>query len=396
MLAEPAEARLTWIPRDLWCETLRSRINLAYRRGGHTLLVAALREHGLHADHSLVLSRDATEAALARAVVVVPVPVRMVFSYPLTPTTRIEDGAKEVVFTPPAEVLRGERIHQWIGARFTASDLHRIERQKILVRRLIERGFDFRQALTEPRWYRASDAAAIDELSRVGRDWTFATFDAVTPATIDGLMVLVSTRGAAPDTSVRHRPPPGFEAAAPRWGDRPQWVPVDAPVRSTARARSREALLAVVAQFRVETSPRYQAEAREDRRETWCNIFTWDVTRALDAEVPHWVDDAGKPAPEGQGRELTANATVHWLETHGATRGWTEGDAAGAAAAAEAGQPVLAVWRNTDGHGHLALVVPAVSGAPGIHIAQAGAACFTSQPMARGFGERPVRFFIHP
>jgi hypothetical protein len=197
VLVEPAAQRLTWIPRDLWCQTLRIRINGAYRRGGHPLLVAAVGEHGLHADHSLVLSRDATEAALARAVVVVPVPTRMVFRYPLSPTARIEDGAKEVVFSPPAEVLRGERIHQWVGARFGTSDLHRIERQKILVRRLLEKRFDFRQALADPAWYRASDAGALHELSEARADWTFATFDRVTPAVIEGLTVLVSTLGSA-------------------------------------------------------------------------------------------------------------------------------------------------------------------------------------------------------
>jgi hypothetical protein len=203
VLVEPAAARLTWIPRDLWCETLRCRINTAYRDGGHDRLVAALREHGFHAEHSLALSRDATETALARAVVVVPVPIRMAFPYPLTPTARIEDGAKEVVFSPPAEILRGERIHQWIGARWSASDLHRIERQKILVRRLLERRFDFRQALADPRRYRISSPAALDDLSHVGPDWTLATFDAVTPATIDGLAVLVRTPGAPPAAPAR-------------------------------------------------------------------------------------------------------------------------------------------------------------------------------------------------
>jgi hypothetical protein len=208
VLVDPATACLTWIPRDLWCPALEARVNVAYRRGGHALLLAALREHGFHADHSLVLSRDATEAALAPAVVVVPVPTRMVFRYPLSPTARIEDGAKEVVFTPPAEVLRGERIHQWVGARFGTSDLHRIERQKILVRRLVEKRFDFRRALANPAWYRASDPRALHELSRVGHAWTFTTFDRVRPAVIGGHTVLVSTLEATPEPE-RVRPSPG-------------------------------------------------------------------------------------------------------------------------------------------------------------------------------------------
>jgi hypothetical protein len=56
---------------------------------------------------------------------------------------------------------------------------------------------------------------------------------------------------------------------------------------------------------------------------------------------------------------------------------------------------VLAAWQNPDGHGHIAVVVPAGPG-EGVQVAQAGAVCFGRGPLARGFGERPVRFFIHP
>jgi hypothetical protein len=190
VLVEPERRRLLWIPRDLWCEGHRGRINEAFRRGGHARLVAALREHALDASHALVLSREATEAALAGAVVVVPVPVRMRFRYPLTPTARIEDGAKEIVFHPPAEILRGERIHQWIGAR-GGSDLHRIERQKILVRRLLEKRFDFARALVNPDWYRVYGAGALEDLARVDRSWHLQTFADVVPATLEGRMVLL-------------------------------------------------------------------------------------------------------------------------------------------------------------------------------------------------------------
>jgi hypothetical protein len=196
VLVEPERRRLLWIPRDLWCEGHRGRINEAFRRGGHARLVAALREHALDASHALVLSREATEAALAGAVVVVPVPVRMRFRYPLTPTARIEDGAKEIVFHPPAEILRGERIHQWIGAR-GGSDLHRIERQKILVRRLLEKRFDFARALANPDWYRVYGDGALEDLARVDRSWHLETFADVVPATRDGRMVLLrQARGA--------------------------------------------------------------------------------------------------------------------------------------------------------------------------------------------------------
>jgi hypothetical protein len=383
VLVEPEQSRLLWIPRDLWCDAIPGRINAAFRRGGHALLLGALREHGFEASSTLVLSREATEAALTTAVVVVPVPVRMVFDYPLAPTERIEDGRKEICFDPPAEALRGERIHQWIGAR-GGSDLHRIERQKIFVRRLLERRFDFRRALADPRWVRAAGDSVLDDLSRVASGWRFETFADVTPMTIGGQMALVVGARAAS----------GPARAGRGWLNRPRWMPVDAPATSVAAARSRDALLAVVGQFEVVSAPRYQPGVPGDAAETCCNIFTWDVTRALRAEVPHWVDDAGRPVAAGHGREMSANATVRWLETHGAAHGWREGTAAEAEFAAASGAPALAVWLNTDGHGHVAVVVPAREGA-GVHIAQAGTSCFDSGPLAQGFGDHPVRFFLH-
>lgn len=190
VLADPDRARLLWVPRDLWCDTVADRINAAYAMGGHDLLVRALRDHGLEATHSVVLSRTATEAALARVLVVVPVPGRMVFTYPLAPTARIEEGSKQVTFEPPAQLLKGERVHQWIGAR-GGSDLHRIERQKVLVRRLLEQGFAWHTCLADASAFRCSAPGALDELRVVGSTWAFETFGPVEPALIDGKQVLV-------------------------------------------------------------------------------------------------------------------------------------------------------------------------------------------------------------
>lgn len=190
VLVQPEHERLLWIPRDVWCDTLSDRVNVAYQRGGHALLAAALAEHGLTADCSLVLSRAATEAALADVTVVVPVPVRMTFDYPLTPTTPIELGRKQIEFRPLAEQLSGERIHQWIGAR-GGSDLHRIERQKVLLRRLLEKQFDFARALATPEWLRCSDPQAYDNLRQVRATWHFDTLGGLRPDTRDGKQVLL-------------------------------------------------------------------------------------------------------------------------------------------------------------------------------------------------------------
>lgn len=190
VLVEPEAERLLWVPRDLWCPARQDRINTAFRHGGHTELLAALSEHGLIARHSLILDRRATEAALARARVLVPVPAPMIFDYPLAPTERIEDGRKTITFRPPAEVLSGERIHQWLGAR-GGSDLHRLERQKVFVRRLLEQGFDFRAFIANPPWYWCSDPAALDTLARVRPAWRFETLASLTPVRMGEMDVLV-------------------------------------------------------------------------------------------------------------------------------------------------------------------------------------------------------------
>jgi hypothetical protein len=170
-------------------------------------------------------------------------------------------------------------------------------------------------------------------------------------------------------------------------------MPVNAPIRSMPSARSRARLLEVIAQFDVEAAPRYRPVPTGRRPTTWCNIFVWDTTRALGAEIPHCVDGAGRSVPVGQGKELTANGTLRWLETHGAADGWREADAAGAMRAAEAGAPAVAIWHNAFGPGHVGIVVPCEN--EGVHIAQAGAVCFSRGPLAHGFGDRPVRFFVH-
>jgi anionic cell wall polymer biosynthesis LytR-Cps2A-Psr (LCP) family protein len=190
VIADALKQTLLWIPRDLWCDVIRDRINAAYKMGGHSLVVRALKSHNLNVEKSLCFSRTATERALEQVNVTVPVPVRMEFSYPLTPTSPIEVGSKTISFNPPAERLIGERVHQWIGAR-RGSDLHRIERQKILLRRLLETCFDFSAALSDPEEFRCSDPAVLDELAQIRSNWEFETMKGLMPATIDGKMVLV-------------------------------------------------------------------------------------------------------------------------------------------------------------------------------------------------------------
>jgi hypothetical protein len=159
-----------------------------------------------------------------------------------------------------------------------------------------------------------------------------------------------------------------------------RWEPRDLPHINDAENRSPEALAAVIDSAEVETHPRYQPVGGQ----TWCNIFLWDVTRALGCEIPHWV---GK-APHR--RELSANGICLWLRT--SQREWRRAGAAEALAHAARGGPAVACWENPDGHGHVAVLRPC---ATEIRIAQAGRVCFADGPLVRGFGSRRPEFWIH-
>lgn len=168
--------------------------------------------------------------------------------------------------------------------------------------------------------------------------------------------------------------------ATPTWLDVQPWRPVRAPLCNAPGERSPEALRAVVAQFQVERAPRYASRGGL----TYCNIFAWDVSTALHAEIPHWLDNPR--------RELTANLTLGWLE---AAPDWHEVTEDVARANADRGAPSVAIWRNPTGRsGHIAILVPSVFGST--MIAQAGRSNFSAGPLRSGFGNvAPIRFFAH-
>jgi anionic cell wall polymer biosynthesis LytR-Cps2A-Psr (LCP) family protein len=203
VVADPVTRTLLWVPRDLWCEGLRDRINQAYRLQGHDGVIRALAEHGIEARHGVYVSRAAAAAALDGVVVEVSVPERLEFWYPLSPERPIEEGRKRIAFDPPHEELSGERIHQWIGARYGAdrerSDLDRIERQKVLLEALLRDGYDFNRALAPGLPVEVSAPEALEELARVRPTWRFATLADLEPATMDGMKVLTRGRSRDPE-----------------------------------------------------------------------------------------------------------------------------------------------------------------------------------------------------
>jgi hypothetical protein len=200
VIVDPEAERLLWVPRDLWCATIRDRVNTAFARGGHRGLVDALAEHGFVVHHSLCLARAAVEHALEHVEVTVPVDRELVFWYGLSPQQLLRDGRKVIRFRPPAETLRGERLHQWIGARsglgWSSSDFDRIDRQQTLLR-CGWHDLPFSRAVENADWVSVSGPEAYEDLRNARPSWRLDTFADVQPRTIGGSRVLVNRQGVS-------------------------------------------------------------------------------------------------------------------------------------------------------------------------------------------------------
>lgn len=196
VVADPKKKEVLWVPRDLYCEVHSNRINKAFMNGGHALLKAALLEHGINIEHSICVLRSVVEKAFENYQITVPVVEYQQFHYPLAPQQPIEDGYKIVQFKPPEDFLVGERFHQWMGARVppegyhdASSDLLRLQRQQVLLRRLLEEKFDF--ASVSQDGLDLSSPEAYQDLKLIGSDWSFCTLAGITPATIRKMYVFV-------------------------------------------------------------------------------------------------------------------------------------------------------------------------------------------------------------
>jgi len=152
----------------------------------------------------------------------------------------------------------------------------------------------------------------------------------------------------------------------------------------------------LINQFAVGNNPRYLPGDGN----TYCNIFAWDVSRAMGAEIPHWVDDAGNVAVPGapQAHEININGGVNWMRSQGVTQfGWHSSTPEQAQNAANQGKLAVVMWKNTgSGHGHVAVVRPGTLTAGGPEIAQAGRHNFNDGHVVNGFGQLgPLEYFWH-
>jgi hypothetical protein len=158
------------------------------------------------------------------------------------------------------------------------------------------------------------------------------------------------------------------------WKNTPPWLPVNLP------PSARVDLHSIVAALDPEGALRY----RKQGSTTFCNIFTWDVSRAAGDEIPHWYDEqTGAPLEVGNGIEMHANRQVEWLD-----KNWTPMPEAAARDAAATGYLVICGWRNPGGIGHVSVLLPEGT------TAQAGGTNFVGKPVSAGFGKLPVRFFV--
>ncbi|MBG0785450.1 MAG: WXG100 family type VII secretion target [Anaerolineaceae bacterium] len=191
---------------------------------------------------------------------------------------------------------------------------------------------------------------------------------------------------------------PKYNGSTPAKGTETKpWNDIDPPLTNGEGNRNPEIYDDVLNQFAVEENSRYRKN-QQGKNETYCNIFVWDATKAMGAEIPHWVDSKGNPVPQGTGRELSANGTINWLETHGSENGWKVLTAEQAQAMANEGHPVVASWENPNSSkpGHVAMVRPGeYSQESGPALAQAGWNNDNNTTVSEAFGDREVVYYYH-
>ncbi|QRN93004.1 hypothetical protein JRI60_27765 [Archangium violaceum] len=188
-------------------------------------------------------------------------------------------------------------------------------------------------------------------------------------------------------------PPPTEESASagktfdgttppPEVISRDVWKAINAPLQSREGRRSPDLYKQVINQFAAGHNPRYEAA---DAKQGRSHIFVWDVTRAMNAEIPHFVGP----------RELTVSQTCDWLRHEGTMRGWRRADVESAAAAADEGKPVVAVPKDSSVR-CIGVVRPGGLGQDGRpRFAAAGLQRGNDLGTKEAFGVMALEYFVH-
>ena len=186
-------------------------------------------------------------------------------------------------------------------------------------------------------------------------------------------------------------------------------LPVDAPLRGDPKGRDRVTYDNVINQFMVEENPRYQLRENALMYEggvTYCNIFVWDVMRAMGVEIPYWVDANGEITEPYFSPDLgrfrivkpaywkNANDIHHWLNERGTKSGWREVTPEEAQDSANLGHPTVASLYIPYESGHMGIVRPGEM-INGPALAQAGASNVNYAHVYDFFPRERTQFFVN-
>lgn len=183
------------------------------------------------------------------------------------------------------------------------------------------------------------------------------------------------------------------------------YKPSSPAITNYSNKRSANNYYRVINQFDVENNERYEVN-KNGQGDTYCNIYVWDVTKAMGAEIPHYYNSKTGEAlsyPNVQGAEcMTANKMQDWLTTTGKQYGWKEVSAEQAQAYANQGHPAVTTFKNSSGHGHVQVVCPSQNGGydseKGVTISQAGSSLHDYAYINDVFSDnamQKVRYFVH-
>ncbi|MHB8878444.1 MAG: hypothetical protein ACYC8T_32510 [Myxococcaceae bacterium] len=176
-----------------------------------------------------------------------------------------------------------------------------------------------------------------------------------------------------------------FDGRTPAKGlvSRDLWKAINAPVQSREGRRAENVYRLVIDQFAVGHNDRYIEDGPGKPR---AHIFVWDVSRAMNAEVPHFVG----------AKELNLAQTCDWLRHEGPMRGWQRTDPSGALDAANGGYPVLVLPKEIRVK-LIAVVRPGEAGSDGKpRLAAAAKSRGNDLSTSEALGVFAVEYFAHP
>lgn len=173
------------------------------------------------------------------------------------------------------------------------------------------------------------------------------------------------------------------ETPAQGVGGRDLFKAITPPLQSREGRRSGALYEQILNQFAVGKNPRYDEDAPGKPRG---HIFVWDVTRAMGAEIPHFLG----------ARELSLGLTVDWLRHEGPMRGWRRCSDEEALAAANEGHPVVVVPKEVRIK-HMGMVRPGKMNFDGNpFICAVANARGNRLSLNQAFGVFAAEYFLHP